>query len=125
MGLQYQAEYRIGRRGGRVCRTYSGCRAFVAIFLDLIFGLVFDVIGAVFALVMRSFVVAAQLATEVLKFTWRLLVFVMETIVHLLALPLKIMQRMTDSPEWRQWPDSVAIPRDRRAKPDWGLGREV
>ena len=42
MGLYYQTEYRLGRRGGRVCRTYTGLRAFLAIAVDLGFLLTFE-----------------------------------------------------------------------------------
>lgn len=42
MGLYYQTEYRLGRRGGRVCRTYTGLRAFLAIGVDLVFMLTFE-----------------------------------------------------------------------------------
>src|SRR3954463_2159749 len=42
MGLYYQTEYRLGRRGGRVCRTYTGLRAFLAIAMDLAFMFTFE-----------------------------------------------------------------------------------
>ena len=52
MGLYYQTEYRLGRRGGRVCRTYTGLRAFLAIAVDLLFLLTFELIfGLLFFLV--------------------------------------------------------------------------
>ena len=44
MGLYYQTEYRLGRRGGRVCRTYTGLRAFLAIAVDLVFLLTFELL---------------------------------------------------------------------------------
>ena len=48
MGLYYQTEYRLGRRG-RVIRTYTGIRAFLAIAIDLLFVLTFDlVLGLLF-----------------------------------------------------------------------------
>jgi len=51
MGLYYQTEYRLGRRGGRVCRTYTGLRAFLAIAADLLFLLTFELVfGLIFYL---------------------------------------------------------------------------
>jgi hypothetical protein len=51
MGLYYQTEYRLGRGGGRVCRTYTGLRAFLAIAIDLVFMFTFElVLGLVFFL---------------------------------------------------------------------------
>ncbi len=47
MGLYYQTEYRLGRRGGRVCRNYTGLRAFLAIAIDLLFILTFEFVLAV------------------------------------------------------------------------------
>jgi hypothetical protein len=52
MGLYYQTEYRLGRRGGRVIRSYTGLRAFLAIVVDLLFLLTLEFVFAllVFAL---------------------------------------------------------------------------
>jgi hypothetical protein len=51
MGLYYQTEYRLGRGGGRVCRTYTGLRAFLAIAIDLVFMFTFElVLGLLFFL---------------------------------------------------------------------------
>jgi len=125
MGLHYEAEYRIGRRGGRVCRSYAGFRAFLAILFDLIFGLFFDVFDAVFALVMRSPFLSIQCSVAVLKFSWRLMVFMMTTLVQILALPHKLIQDRSKSANWGHWSDAFFMPRGRAAKPDWGLGREV
>jgi hypothetical protein len=125
MGLYYQAEYRVGRRGGRVCRSYSGFRAFLAIFLDLVFGTLLDVIAAVFALAARSLILTIHLAVEVVKLCWRLLVLVMTILVHALALPYKLMQRRLDSPSRRHAPSPIGVPHGRPLKPDWGLGHEV
>jgi hypothetical protein len=51
MGLYYQTEYRLGRGGGRVRRTYTGLRAFLAIAIDLAFMFTFElVLGLLFFL---------------------------------------------------------------------------
>jgi hypothetical protein len=51
MAWTYQAEYRLGTRGGRVTRTYGGVRALLAIASDLMLGLVFGAIGLVFRVI--------------------------------------------------------------------------
>ncbi|WP_435008289.1 hypothetical protein P12x_005543 [Tundrisphaera lichenicola] len=48
MAWTYQVEYQLGRRGGRVTRTYQGFRAFLAIAFDLTLGLIFGSVGLVF-----------------------------------------------------------------------------
>jgi hypothetical protein len=125
MGLHYQAEYRVGRRGGHVCRSYTGFRAFLAIVFDLVFGTLFDALGAVFALAIRLLLLSVHLAVEVVKLSWRVLVFAITAVIHLLALPYRLMQSRIDSPQRHRWPDPVGMPRGRPLKPDWGLGREV
>jgi hypothetical protein len=54
MGLNYQTEYRLGRRGGRVCRRYTGLRAFLAIAIDLLFLLTFELVFGVIFFVLRN-----------------------------------------------------------------------
>lgn len=57
MTFQYTTEYRLGRRG-RVCRTYIGLQALIAIAFDLALGLVFGLVGlGIWAV--RWFIVAA------------------------------------------------------------------
>jgi hypothetical protein len=53
MGLYYQTEYCIGRRGRRIRRTYSGAWAFLAIILDLFFVLTFELVFTVLFLALR------------------------------------------------------------------------
>jgi hypothetical protein len=125
MGLYYHAEYRFGPRGGRVCRSYSGFRAFLAILFDLVFGTLFDVISAVLTLAARALFLSVQLAVELLKLCGRLLVFVMTALVQVLALPYRLMQSSIDPPRRERRPAPVGMPRGRALKPDWGLGREV
>jgi hypothetical protein len=54
MGLYYQTEYRLGRRGGRVCRSYTGLRAFLAIGIDLLFVLTFELVFGVLLFVLKN-----------------------------------------------------------------------
>ncbi len=43
MALHYYTEYRLGNRG-RICRSYTGFQAFLAIGFDLVFGLLFELV---------------------------------------------------------------------------------
>jgi hypothetical protein len=54
MGLYYQTEYRLGRRGGRVCRSYTGLRAFLAIAIDLLFLLTVELVFWVILFVLKN-----------------------------------------------------------------------
>ena len=63
MGLYYQTEYRLGRRGGRVCRRYTGIRAVLAIAIDLLFILTFDLF---FGLLFFALKIALRMLTAVL-----------------------------------------------------------
>jgi hypothetical protein len=54
MGLYYRTEYRLGRRGGTVGRSYTGIRAFLAIAIDLFFVLTFDLVFGLVFFVLRN-----------------------------------------------------------------------
>jgi hypothetical protein len=126
MSLYYHAEYRVGTRGGRVYRSYSGFRAFLAILFDLVFGTVCDVVAAVITLATRALVLSVHLAVELVKLCWRMLVFVMTAIIQVLALPYRLLlQNRIDPPSLERRPAPVCMPRGRVLKPDWGFGREV
>ncbi len=91
MALYYQTQYRLGRRGGRVCRSYSGFQAFMAILMDLVFGLLFELVSSVIALAFRLVVVAVQFVIVVVKLNWRVAVAVMTTVVYILPLPFALL----------------------------------
>jgi len=97
----------------------------LAILFDLVFGLLFDVLAAIFTLVTRSLILSVHLTVELLKFTWKMLVFVMTALAHVLAFPHRVMQGRFDSPRWHRSPETISTPRGRVMKPDWALGREV
>lgn len=63
MGLYYQTEYRLGRRG-RVFRNYTGIKAFLAIGFDLCFLLMFDFLFAMLFFGLRTIL---RLSTKVLS----------------------------------------------------------
>jgi hypothetical protein len=125
MALYYQTQYRLGRRGGRVCRSYSGFQAFVAILFDLVFGLIFELVWSVITLAFRLVILALQLVVQVVRITWSVAVAVMTTIVYILTLPFALLHQMVGR---FKSPDSVK--RDdlyggRPLKPEWALSREV
>ena len=61
MALHYQTEYRLGNRG-RVCRSYTGFQAFLAITIDLVFGLLFELVFATIGLAIDFGILAVHLA---------------------------------------------------------------
>src|SRR5271165_6028632 len=107
MGLYYQTEYRLGRRGGRVCRNYTGFRAFLAIAIDLFFVLTFDLILGLlfFALIMVLKLLKA--VAFILSLPFRL--------VHWISLKLQRRAAAADA-----WHDS-SVP----LKPAWTSFDEV
>jgi hypothetical protein len=126
MSLYYHADYRVGPRSGRVCRSYSGFRAFLAILFDLVFGTICDVLAAVFTLATRAIVLTVHVAVELLKLCWRIVVFLMTAIIQLLALPYRLLlQSRIDPPRLHHSPAPVGMPRGRVLKPDCGFAREV
>jgi hypothetical protein len=86
MALHYQTEYRLGNRG-RICRSYTGFQALIAIAFDLIFGLAFELVMLVFSTAVRLAILAAHLAVRILKVHWKILVAGMTLIVYLITLP--------------------------------------
>jgi hypothetical protein len=126
MALYYQTEYRLGRRG-RICRSYTGFQALVAIILDLIFRLFFELISLMIDLAVRVVILSADLAVQMLKITWKLLVAAMTLIVYLVTLPFALLHEAVDrlragSPADR--PEPQPEPTSLR-KPSWALSREV
>jgi hypothetical protein len=76
MGVYYQTEYRLGRRGGVVCRTYTGPRAFVAIAFDLFFLLTFEFVLALVVFILRNF--------------WAIVRTMLTAILYLLSVPFRV-----------------------------------
>jgi hypothetical protein len=125
MALYYQTEYRLGRRG-RVSRSYTGIRAFVAIVTDLTFGLCFELVSGLIVLALRIIALALGLVAQVLRVNWKIIVVVMSTVVYVLTIPFVLLHRVVARVEWdaryRQEHSAGAAP---ILKPDWGLGQEV
>jgi hypothetical protein len=125
MALHYQTEYRLGRRYGRVCRSYTGFRAFLAIVLDLTFGMVFELVCGVITFALRLAALAIQLVAQVLKFNWRILLVAMTMVVYVVTAPFALLHRVVERVRWErpyQQPRSESGP---VLKPDWGLGQEI
>ncbi len=126
MALHYQTEYRLGDRG-RICRSYTGFQAFVAIGLDLFLGLFFELVSSMIGLAMRLAVLAVRFVVRVLRIHWRILVAAMTFIVYMVTLPFAWVhlgaERLRRG-EPSEWAGSPTAPAD-GGKPDWAFGPEV
>lgn len=126
MALHYQTEYRLGNRG-RICRSYTGFQAFVAIVFDLVFGLLFEFVSAVISLAVRLAVLVTHLLVKLLTINWEILVAAMTFLVYVVTLPFALLHEAVDrlrsgSPAERTepQPDPTSL-----RKPSWALSREV
>jgi hypothetical protein len=126
MSLHYQTEYRLGSRG-RICRSYTGFQAFVAICFDLVFGLLFELFTTAISLAIRVVILAVQLVVQMLRINWKILVAAMTLLVSVLTLPFAMIheaanrlrsRRQPDETDPQPWPTSTG-------KPEWALSREV
>jgi hypothetical protein len=126
MALHYQTEYRLGNRG-RICRSYTGFQAFLAIGFDLVFGLLFELVMMAFNLGVRVAIMLVQLAVEMIKINWRLLVAAMTLLVYLLTLPFAMIHEAVNHFRSRGESESASFPPHpaHTGKPDWAFAREV
>ena len=112
MGVYYQTEYRLGRRGGVVCRTYTGPRAYLVIAFDLFFLLTFEFVLALVVLVMRNFCVIIRT--------------MLTAIFYLLSVPFRVSRwvayklERSDAAEHTHWERQQPF-----AKPAWTGGQEI
>jgi hypothetical protein len=112
MGVYYQTEYRLGRRGGVVCRTYTGPRAYLAIAFDLFFLLTFEFVLALVFLVMRN--------------SWVIIRTLSAAILYLLSVPFRVSRwiayklERSDAAEYPHWERQEPF-----AKPAWTGGQEI
>jgi hypothetical protein len=90
MGLCYQTEYRLGARGGRICRTYTGFHAFLAIVIDLCLGSIFGLIALVFRLIGLALLAC-----------WRVAVGLGQLVAHLLVAPFRAARWVSSRMEHR------------------------
>lgn len=127
MALHYQTEYRLGNRG-RICRTYTGFQAFVAIALDLAFGLFFELVFATFGLAIRVAVLTARLVIRMLQLYWRAMVAAMTLAVYMVTLPFVWIHQAVDRFRSSAAEEPGARCRwgsESSRKPIWAFGREV
>jgi hypothetical protein len=126
MALHYQTEYRLGNRG-RICRSYSGFQALIAIVFDLVFGLAFELVTMVFALAVRLVILTTRLVVRVLTVNWKILVAAMTLLVYLLTPPFALLHeavnRFRSGDE--SGPDDTQSYPTSNLKPSWALSREV
>jgi hypothetical protein len=124
MALHYQTEYRLGSRG-RICRSYTGFQAFVAICFDLVFGLIFELVAAVVSLALRTVILTIHLAVQFLKVNWKILVAAMTLLVYILTLPFALLHEAVDRLRSRTGPSRPAPYPASTGKPEWAFSREV
>ena len=126
MALHYQTEYRVGNRG-RICRSYTGFQALIAIVFDLVFGLTFELVALIVALAARLVVLAARLVLRVLAVNWKLMVAGMTLLVYLITLPFAVIHEAVN--RFRSRGESVSDDAEPHPaptlKPAWALSREV
>ncbi len=126
MALTYHTEYRLGDRGV-IRRSYTGFQAFVAIGLDLVFGLAFEVICMSAALALGVVAWSARLVARLLRLYWRFLIAAMTALVWGVTLPFVLLHRGAErlrshGPTESTGSDAVRPP---FAKPAWAWSREV
>jgi hypothetical protein len=125
MALYYQTQYRLGRRGGRVCRSYSGFQAFIAILFDLVFGLVFELVSSVIALAFRLVILAFQLVVQILRITGSVVVAVMTMVLFIVTLPFALIHETLARLRPPVKADRDDAYQGAPLKPEWALSREV
>jgi hypothetical protein len=125
MPLYYQTEYRLGRRIGRISRSYTGMHAFLAIVLDMLLGSVFGLLSIVISLVWRVVVFALQASVIILKANWYLLVAVMTALVYCLTLPFALIHHAVDRRRSFGKSNRSQFSTVSTLKPEWALSREV
>lgn len=124
MALSYRTEYQIGNRG-RISRSYTGVAAFGAIFFDLVFGLLFELVACVIGLALRLVVLALRLALLVLTRSWSTLVTVAAAVLSLVTLPFVMLHHAVNRLRSRIESGRRECRPASLAKPDWALAREV
>jgi hypothetical protein len=125
MPLYYQTEYRLGRRIGRISRSYTGVHALLAIVLDMLLGSVFGLFSIVIGLALRIVVVALQASVIVLKANWSLLVAVMTVLVYCVTLPFALLHHAVDRRRTFGKSNRSHFSTVSTQKPEWALSREV
>jgi hypothetical protein len=126
MALYYRTEYRLGNRG-RVCRSYTGFPAFVAIVMELVFGLLFELVFSVFALATQIAVLAVHLTLRLFQLYWRFMIAAMTLVVYAVTMPFVWIHDLVDGLRYggRTERDSGRGSPEGVRKPSWAFSREV
>ncbi len=123
MALHYQTECRVGTR--RINRSYNGFQAFVAIVFDLVFGLVFELVSAVFRLAVWLVSVVLELGVEGLTRGGKALLTAISMAVYVLTYPFMLLHEAVVRFGWaHRYSRQDDQPASAR-KPDWAVGREL
>jgi hypothetical protein len=119
MMFYFQTECRIGNRGRRICRRYTGLEAFVAILLEFTLRLAIDVVLLLVVFGVRFATWILKTAMQLARQSWRTAVAVMTVIVYVLTLPFVLLNRAADRHRPRNGPDSTPHAAAFTGKPDW------
>jgi hypothetical protein len=116
----YQTECRIGDRGPRICRRYTGFQALVAIALDFALRLGLDVVFVMVVLGVRVGAWMLKAAVQIARHFWRIAVAAMTVIVYVVTLPFVFVNRLvarhrsrahaarfTGKPNWGRFADAL------------------
>jgi hypothetical protein len=125
VALYYQTEYRLGRRVGRISRSYTGVHAFLAIVLDLFLGSVFGLVSIVIGLSLRTVVFALHVAVVLLKANWHFMVAVVTSVVYCATLPFALLHHAVDRRRSFEKSNGSHFSTVSPLKPEWALSREV
>ncbi len=96
MVFYYQTECKIGDRGPRICRRYTGIEALVAITLELALRLTFDLVILLVGLAVRLCLLVLKAAMLIARKSWRTAVAAMTVVVYAVTLPFVLLNRAVD-----------------------------
>ncbi len=126
MSLSYQTEYRLGDRGV-IRRSYTRFQAFIAIGLDLVFGLAFEFVGIALAWAGRAIAWSARHVARLLVCYWRFLVAAMTLVISMVTLPFVVLHGCAEWLRSRDRGGPLGDEPDRSAvdKPSWAYARDL
>jgi hypothetical protein len=125
MLLYYQTEFRVGQRGRRISRRYTGARALAAIVLDLSFRLWLELLVSLVGLAAWLCTLAFKFAFLVAAKSWNTAVAAMTVVVYLLTLPFALLHQAVDGVLLKNQQGRPDQSPSVYLKPDWALSREV
>jgi hypothetical protein len=93
--------------------------------LDVVFGLVFELVVSVIGVALRLVFLALQVVVVVLSRSWSTVVAVIAAALSLVTLPFAVLHQAVDRLRSRSESGGCESYRDSTIKPDWSLSREV